>query len=202
MDISLEREYELKRISIQRSKEEFLKLAYEKYPRFKEISTEIKNLGMQSLKLAISREASSKEELKKIQDKIKKLEDEKESLIKKEKIVLEPEYSCKECKDTGYIIKDNVITNCTCFKQKKIDQYYNKYNSIRLKDETFDKFDINLYSDKANEQKYGSKLSPKENIQNILDKSKKFINDDSIQNLLFIGNTGIGKTFLSRMYCQ
>ena len=201
--ISLEREYELKKLSIQEEKDKLLKEAYEKYPRLKEITDEIKTLGIQGLKLSISHDEKSKEEFSKLQDKIKRLEEEKNGLINRERIILEPEYNCKICKDTGYIIKDNLITSCTCLKQKKINQYYNKFNSIRLNDETFDNFDVTLYSDRSNPQKYSTSLSPRDNIKRIVERSRKFIDgDEEFQNLLFIGSTGIGKTFLSRMYSK
>lgn len=69
-----------------------------------------------------------------------------------------------------------------------------------LKKENFDNFDINVYSTDIDEQKYNAKLSPRQNIQNVKDIAMQFINnfdDPEEKNLLFTGNTGLGKTFLS-----
>ena len=103
-------------------------------------------------------------------------------------------YYCKKCKDTGYI----GINKCRCFKQKLIQLYYKNsdlQDSIRINN--FSTFNINLYSsDKTAEHKY----SPRQNIEMILDK----INNEYLSNfnnlndnLLFYGNAGTGKTFLS-----
>ena len=203
--LSLEREYDLKKTTLLREKEEILNNAYIKSPRLKQIDDEIRNLGIKTLKLSVSKDKSSSEkEISKLTDNIKKLEKEKAEIIKKEKIVIEPSYECKECKDTGYITVDNHVIMCSCKKQKKIDMYYNKYNAVKLNDEKFENFDYNLYSDKADSKLYFSSISPRENIKKIVAISKKFIegNDLENKNLLFIGSTGIGKTYLSRMYSK
>ncbi len=69
-----------------------------------------------------------------------------------------------------------------------------------LEKENFDNFDSSLYSDEINEAKYNAKISPRKNIENIKEIAVNFINNfDNTEekNLLFLGNTGLGKTFLS-----
>lgn len=80
------------------------------------------------------------------------------------------------------------------------DMEFNKSNIGNLEKENFDNFSLDLYSDDIDEQKYKAKISPRQNIQNIKEITLKFIKDfDNAdeKNLLFTGNTGLGKTFLS-----
>lgn len=65
-----------------------------------------------------------------------------------------------------------------------------------LKRENFDTFDIRYYSDTKN-RSLG--VSPRENIQAVLSTCHDFIDhfDEQSRNLLFYGDTGVGKTFLT-----
>lgn len=69
-----------------------------------------------------------------------------------------------------------------------------------LDKENFDHFNLDLFTDTIDEAKYNAKISPKQNILNIKEIAENFINsfdNPEEKNLLFIGNTGLGKTFLS-----
>lgn len=112
-----------------------------------------------------------------------------------------PHYDCSICKDTGYVInKDYTSSMCTCLKQRIFDEEYNRSNISNLKMQNFDYFSDILYSDEINEEKYHAKISPRDNIKKIKKLCENFIqsfdNPDE-KNLLFTGNTGLGKTFLS-----
>lgn len=106
---------------------------------------------------------------------------------------LSPIYSCPDCKDSGYI--DG--RHCHCFKQKIIDIIYDQSN---LKDilvyENFSNFSLEYYSD--NEVDLNG-LSPLKAAKHAFLECQKFVEafDNSFSNLLFYGDTGIGKTFLS-----
>ncbi len=89
---------------------------------------------------------------------------------------------------------------CSCLNQKILDIQYNSSNIGNLDRENFKKFNINLYSDEVNEEKYNSDISPRDNIKIIGKEVKKFIknfDNPNEKNLLFSGGTGLGKTFLS-----
>ena len=85
-------------------------------------------------------------------------------------------------------------------KQKLFDAEYNKANMGNLSKDTFENFNINLFSNEINQQKYGSNISPRENMEDIHASCLKFVdnfeNSDG-KNLLFSGSTGLGKTYLS-----
>ncbi len=111
-----------------------------------------------------------------------------------------PKYECSICNDTGYIAENNSYTMCSCLKQKLINISYNKSNINKLDFENFSNFDINMYSDEINEEKYHSSVSPRQNIliiKKIVDNFLADFDNPKEKNLLFTGSPGLGKTFLS-----
>ncbi len=106
---------------------------------------------------------------------------------------LNPIYTCALCKDTGRIGQEY----CSCFKQAAISLLYRQstLESI-LQTENFDHFDLNYYPKESD----GVHPYPSyDNMKNILNKTKSFIEafDKEGGNLLFYGETGLGKTYLS-----
>ncbi|NFS30154.1 DNA replication protein DnaC [Clostridium botulinum] len=105
-------------------------------------------------------------------------------------------YTCGKCKDTGFV----GANKCYCYKQKLIRLYY-KDSELEntIKENNFNNFDLNLFSThRLGDEKY----SPRKNIENILEYVlNDYIPNFSSQNvnLLFFGNPGSGKTYLS--YC-
>ena len=135
-----------------------------------------------------------------LKEKIESLKKEKEKLVNKLNIIFSPDYDCKKCSDTGFVIYGGKTILCNCIKQKIFDIQYNRSNLSNSDNNTFENFDINIYSNKPDEKLYNSKLSPKENIELIKRISQNFIDNfenPNEKNLLFTGNTGLGKTFLS-----
>lgn len=127
---------------------------------------------------------------------MEKLEHKKNTLLLRHgypKDYLQPHYHCNDCKDTGFIGNEK----CHCFKQAVVDLVYAQSNvRDRLSEENFETFNINYYSDKQDAQ---LGISPRENMENILSQCKSFIEhfSENHENILFCGNTGVGKTFLS-----
>lgn len=106
---------------------------------------------------------------------------------------LKPIYTCSLCKDTGKIGTEY----CTCFKQSAISLLYKQSTLERiLETENFEHFDLSFYS---KEKDATHPYSPYENMHNILTKTKLFVEtfDKEGGNLLFYGETGLGKTYLS-----
>lgn len=106
---------------------------------------------------------------------------------------LEPVYTCKACQDTGRIGN----TYCTCFQQAAIEILYQQSTINRiLEQENFSNFDLEYYP-KSQDGKHP--YTPYDNMQKILTKAQDFIKafDREGGNLLFYGETGLGKTFLS-----
>ena len=135
-----------------------------------------------------------------INQKITTLKKEKEKIINKFNIELSPNYECKICCDTGFVTNNNSTELCNCIKQKMLDIQYNTSNLSNIDHDTFENFNIDIFSDKTDVNLYGSKLSPRDNIKLIKKISDNFItnfDDPNEKNLLFTGNSGLGKTYLS-----
>ncbi len=137
------------------------------------------------------------DELKK---EIESLKSEKEKILASLNISLKPTYACDKCNDTGYIYENGITSMCSCFKQELINESYSKSNLYKLKDECFEKVNLDLFSAESSPNKYNTEISPRENMKKIIDISKTFINNfesPNQKNLLFTGTPGVGKTFMS-----
>lgn len=102
-------------------------------------------------------------------------------------------YRCTKCKDTGFI----GASKCTCYKQKLIQLHYKDSQLQELtRTNNFKSFDFTLYPI----HKIGNeKDTPRKNIEKIYNRSLAYIDNfkSHSDNLLFYGNSGTGKTFLS-----
>lgn len=198
---TIERKYEDKRNLASRNYALAKEKAYAKNPRLAEIDKEIAMLGIKSSKAALISDKTALENLREeLETNINLLKREKESILNSMNTTLEITYQCEKCKDTGYIVTNKGSEMCSCLKQELLNESYNKSNLHRLKEDTFEKFDLNLFSDEVDMQKYGVNISPRQNMKKIYDLSQVFISkfeDPDQRNLLFTGTPGIGKTFIS-----
>lgn len=107
---------------------------------------------------------------------------------------LEMDYSCPDCKDTGYIGNQK----CHCFKKATIDYLYTQSNLQEiLTTENFDTCSLEYYSTNHIDRLTGR--SSLEAMKTALKASHEFIDTFSTEfrNILMYGDTGVGKTFLS-----
>ncbi|MCT4565602.1 MAG: ATP-binding protein [Maledivibacter sp.] len=170
---------------------------YNIVPRLKDLDDEISKIGIKLSRTILQNPSDYEVEVEKIKRYTEKLKQEKAILLTENNIplnFLEINYSCKLCKDTGFVSNGK---KCKCFKQKLIDKAYAMSNlSNSLNNENFQTFDINIFSNKKFEDE---DLTPRENMLNILSVSEGFVNNfgkNNGENLLFYGTTGLGKTFL------
>ena len=195
-------QYERKKASAEYETEIRKQELFKKYPNLQEIEDKLNFLAISTTKSLIQN--NDPDLLKNLQTQIENLKEQKNVILKKLNLpddYLLPHYGCKICNDTGYVTNEDYTSSmCSCLKQKIFDAEYNKSNISNLKSQTFENFSDLFYSEKKDEQKYHAKISPRDNIHRIKDICTHFVdNFDNPQekNLLFTGNTGLGKTFLS-----
>ena len=194
------KEYDKNRLQAELDLENKLNNFYIKNPDISNINDKINRISIEISKNILLNKDS--ENIKNLNIELEKLKKEKKELLSKLNIKNDfflPNYSCTLCNDTGFLIDNNQIM-CTCLKQKLLNIQYNKSNTSSLEHQNFDNFNINIFSDEKDEKKYNSNISPKENIEKIKEIALNFIenfDDPQEKNLLFTGNTGLGKTYLT-----
>lgn len=197
-------EYDLKRVkAIEEAKKRKNELL-EVNPKLSEIDNELSKLSIEATKAIIISEKKEKERiLNELNKKVNGLIKEKNKILKelsKSTDFLEPNFECKICNDTGFVVKNGKSLMCSCLKQKIYDIAYNKSNMGNLERENFGTFNIRLFSDKPDKARFKSDISPRENMNLLKEKAVNFIEnfDNPVEkNLIFTGGTGLGKTFLT-----
>ena len=191
--------YEQKRLSKEKECDERITKLYNDNPNLSDIVDKINEKSIELSKCILFKKDS---QISILEKEINNLKIQKQELLKKLNIkpdFFTPSYECKKCNDTGFLVDSNGVM-CTCLKQKLMDIQYNKSNISNLENENFDKFNELVFSDITDEKKYNSNISPRENINNIKNIALNFIDNfdnPNEKNLLFTGNTGLGKTFIS-----
>lgn len=197
MDVfnKIEREYQEIRSKNLREQDKRIQKVYRNIPEIEEIDRYITKIGIEGSKEQLLNPSS--ESLLKINEEIYNLKREKEKLLVENgytKDYLDIKYDCNLCSDTGKL-EDG--SKCTCFKNKLSKELYYRSNiNFALSKENFNTFDIKIFSDKS----FGSEdLSPRENMSNILEVTRRFLDTFDKKNefnMLFYGSTGQGKTFM------
>jgi len=195
------KQYEQKRITAIEDAEKRKQELYLLNPKLQEIDNKLSKISIDAAKSIL--ENNSNDILNTLKNDIKNLKNEKENLLKSLKIpkdYLLPQYECSICSDTGYTFQNGKSTMCNCLKQRIYNLEYNQKNINNIDNQNFENFNINLFSDKVDEKKYNTNISPRENMIDIKNAAHNFINhfnNSETKNLIFSGGTGLGKTFLS-----
>ena len=167
---------------------------YDKVPQIEEINNSISSISVEAARKRLSGDPSASERLR---DDIEALVNQRKSLLLINGFpadYLEPSYYCEDCKDTGFIGNEK----CHCFKQAEIDILFSQSNiSSMLQKENFDTFSFEYYSNEEIDPFSGK--TPLENIDEVVDVCDSYVRNfgKEHKNLLFLGETGVGKTFLT-----
>lgn len=103
---------------------------------------------------------------------------------------LEPVYTCKACKDTGYVVgPDGVRSKCKCFVKRELEILYNQ-SGIRklLRTENFSKLRLDHRTGEDRVK-----------LEKVVDYCHEFIDtfDTDYRNMVLCGTVGTGKSYLS-----
>lgn len=189
-------EYEEIRRHDRQDLEERREKVFAAVPELEEIEDEIRSAGLKIIKLAVSEAGDRTARVYALRDRQKAL------LLRRKALLLEHgfaedelsmRYLCDRCEDTG-VFEDR---DCECFKRRLIIKAFEKSNlSMQLRDQSFKNINIDLYPREPDER---SGVSPYECMLNIVSICRQFVQlfDADNKNLLFWGEPGLGKTFLS-----
>lgn len=107
---------------------------------------------------------------------------------------MEMRYCCPDCRDTGYANGKK----CHCFRQMEIEILYDQSNiKDILSRENFDMLSMEYYDKERIDEKTG--MTVYEYMSMVIEECKAFVENFHKEkgSILFTGNTGCGKTFLS-----
>lgn len=188
------REYDARRLAHVREMQAKLDKAYMTYPRLSEIDEEVVDLNMKKIRARLGygddpgRSADSA---------LEELSMERKALLLNAGFkdgVIEPEYDCPVCKDTGFVDGKK----CSCFIQAETELLHTSsgLNDI-IQKENFGTFSLDGYPEGMKDPDNGR--SAKEAAKNAYEYSRQFVEQfgDPFDNIYFYGKTGVGKTFLA-----
>ncbi|RDY23455.1 DNA replication protein DnaC [Romboutsia maritimum] len=189
--------YERKRDKAESDFDQRKKDVYSQIPEIKNIDNEITQLGLKLAKLVLLNPENKDKIIIESKDKMTKLKAQKIELLDQYRVpkgYLDIQYSCDFCNDRGFLKNGH---KCNCLKQTIINEAYKMSNLSRmLNTQNFSTLDTSIFSDEKIDD---SNMSPRQNILEIVSICESFILDfdkDNGENLLFYGDTGLGKTFM------
>ena len=171
-----------------------LQIAYERVPRLKEIDLMLRR----SMALAAQAAFSSGEDAAAAMEKVKQanlaLQEERRQLAQQyfEEGYLDDSAICHLCGGSGYVGS----TMCECLQELCRQEQKKELSLLAAGNERFENFRLEYYSDRYDPQ-YGA--SPRTIMERNLSICRKYAAGfgPGCGNLLFVGGTGLGKTFLS-----
>lgn len=187
--------YDKKRLDATKQQAQRQSDIYAAIPLIAQIDAKMSATGINLAKTAFNPTANTSELISVFEEENKKLIEQKQKLLVSNGYpsdYLDLHHNCDKCNDTGYI----GTNHCTCLKQSLINVAYEQSNLKHILEyENFDTFDFDYYSKEINEK---FNRSPHKNMQNLYQFSVHFVRKfkNSFQNILFHGDTGLGKTFL------
>lgn len=177
--------YDVTRLKNHRLLEERREYVYKNVTGYKELEESTVSVSMDIAKKRLSGADEAPDDLHKLLTDLKSM---KESLLKGAGLpadYLSPIYDCPDCKDTGYIKS----VKCHCLKQQIIEVLYEQSNlSEFLKENNFDNLTYDYHTGEGLDAFRRAATVSRDFVDNF---------DFESKNILFYGNVGTGKSFLS-----
>lgn len=190
-------QYDQTRTRNQRRLDDRCEELYRKFPELKQIHDMLVEISVSQARLELLNPEQAKAKTKEYAKKCRILSARKEEILLENNYpadYLNPLYQCKDCKDTGYIAG----SPCHCLTRAKLTILYENSNlNDILETENFSHFQEEYYDDSSVDGNLS--LTPRENIRRVKKICLDFVRhfDETHENLLFYGPTGVGKTFLT-----
>ncbi len=168
--------------------------AYQKLPRLREIDLQIRHTMAQAAQAVFLQGGDAVAAMEQVKEKNLALQQERNALAQAHFApgFLDESPICPHCGGTGYIGS----AMCGCLKELCRQEQKKELALLSCGDERFDKFRLEYYSDRFDSRFGGSPRAIMEkNFQNCRRYASTFT--ENAGNLLFVGGTGLGKTFLA-----
>ena len=171
-----------------------LALAYEKVPRIREIDHELRVTMAKTAQAAFLSGSDGRDALLALREQNKGLQQERERLAREyfEEGFLDDAPICAVCGGSGYV----GTAMCQCLMELCRQEQKREVSILSGSRDSFSHFELSYYPDRP-DPKYG--VSPRTVMEKNLRDCRNYAASFSTKsdNLLFSGNTGLGKTFLS-----
>lgn len=190
----IQRQYDARQLRNQHVIQERRARLYQAYPRLKELEELTASASIRHAQELLDGNESALTQLKQELAYYRSERKAVLALANVDETYFEPPYTCPDCKDTGYIGHKR----CHCFEQAAIDLVYTQSNIRQiLEAENFSNFNFAYFSEKNINPETG--LNSRQTAHNAVRDVLYFIQefDSEFENLLLLGETGTGKTFLS-----
>ncbi len=191
------RDYDRKQAENRALQEARIQEAYRKIPPLRETEEAAADLSYQRAKSLLAGDAETAGRLAR---QLADLREERKVLL--ESAGFPPDYlempsHCPLCQDTGFVEGKK----CRCFQQAAVDLLFSQHPiHEKLKEENFGTFSLDYYDREPGE----NGESPYEHMKQVLRQSRLFVEEfePGRENLLLMGSTGTGKTFLSNCIAE
>ena len=168
--------------------QQHLALAYERIPRLREIDRQLRMTMAMAAQAAFTKGGDVQSAMEEVKQKNLALQQERQQLVHLyfEEGYLDDSPICDHCGGSGYV----GATMCECLKELCRQEQKKELTFLNVGRETFEQFRLDYYPER-------------DNIRTLMEKTlqtcRKYAYSftEKSGNLLFSGDTGLGKTFLS-----
>ena len=176
----------------ERENREHLRLAYEQQPRLQEIDRQLR-MTMAKAAMAAFAGGDAERLMAEAKQQNQSLQRERRQIVEGcfEEGFLDETPICTICSGTGYVGS----TMCDCLAELCRQEQKKELTFLSAGRESFDQFRLDYYSDKPTPAGYVPRVIMEKTYQTC--RRYAFGFHEKAGNLLFSGNTGLGKTFLS-----
>ena len=168
--------------------------AYTRVPRIREIDMQLRRTMAQAAQAAFLQGSDGRELMEQIREENLGLQQERARLAEEnfEEGFLDETPICDKCGGSGYVGS----TMCECLRELCRQEQKKEVSILSGSKESFNQFRLDYYPDRVDPQ-YGA--SPRTIMERNFQNCRRYAATFNLNagNLLFVGGTGLGKTFLS-----
>ena len=177
------------RESVQR---EHLMHAYSRLPRLRQIDLELRRSMALAAQAVFTRGGDAKATMEQVKEANLSLQAERQQLIDTclPAGFLDESPLCPHCGGSGYVGS----TMCSCLRELCRQEQQKELSVLACGEGSFETFRLDYYPDRVDPQ---LGVSPRAVMQKNLQLCRRYVEHFGSGNLLFVGGTGLGKTFLS-----